>query len=1015
MLSSRPLFVPEPKPDSGFEVVATGSAEPVRLWLDSEVPTLLYPQFVELTPAQIPLLTSDQIASIPTTIAFDAWSAEQRAALTSAQVPFLNIKWITPKLLLPAQREWLTSSQVQSMISYDDYQYLPASKTPFLTTAQISQVPNTFAFIKWAEASRYALTAQQVPALRADTISIGQISSSQRLWLTASQIGVLPSSEWKYLVASQAPLIPTSKIASITSDFVFSDAAGVSSAFRGALTHPQIQSLPVSFDGKVRINWLTDSQVDWLTPQQIAQVVVNDIPVLHDLQIPLVTPEQFSAMTSLFIIGQFSETVRANLSRAQLMALSFDLLSDYMLILPTQRPPENYVPVINRSTQIVDPPFPGSMPHFAYLITPLADATHVAIADGDWSDPSIWSTNTVPGVGAKVYIEEGRSVRFDAQMTSAIFWLRIDGLFAFATDLNTELQADTIVVGRTGQLHIGTELEPVADNVTARIFFPDGGPIDTVWDPGVVSRGLVSRGETRIFGRTVTPYAALSVDPLAGQSTLQLEQVPTGWRVGDELVVAGTNAISEDFDSEHVLISAISGTTVTLSQPLAHSHDAPDGLGLKVHVANLTRNVELVSEETTQIQQRAHVAFAENPNVKVEYARFEGLGRTDKSQNVTDPQVVDGVLVSGGENARARYAFHFHHTGVNPAIAPAEVRGNVVIGSPGWGYVIHSSNAVMEENVALDVVGAAFVGEDGNEIGAMRRNLVLNSLGGGFDGPLTRTPIHDFGHNGHGFWMQGPGIAIEDNIVSGSRSSAYAYFTASSKNMFDAVNLDDPSIAEGRDVVPVQTVPLRSFSGNLAYGVDQGMELWFHQMHFAGGETYIDDFTVWNSRHGIRMFYSDHVTIRNSTLMGRPEWLSDLALASLNGFAANSNVQNITFDNVTIEAYQQGVIAPVRQVTKIIGGRFRNIRNVVIAKGHDTLRTVSVEQPIEFVPLTPAEINGREAYDFSALHKLDFEDNFKRTLESLFSADTIQVALADGSIVRLFYADQAAAATPFPT
>ena len=61
--------------------------------------------------------------------------------------------------------------------------------------------------------------------------------------------------------------------------------------------------------------------------------------------------------------------------------------------------------------------------------------------------------------------------------------------------------------------------------------------------------------------------------------------------------------------------------------------------------------------------------FLHNPNVVVENINVTGFGRTNKDVPITDPVVVNGVLQPGtGLNPRARYAMHFHHTGVNPGV-----------------------------------------------------------------------------------------------------------------------------------------------------------------------------------------------------------------------------------------------------------------------------------------------------------------------------------------------------------
>ncbi len=235
--------------------------------------------------------------------------------------------------------------------------------------------------------------------------------------------------------------------------------------------------------------------------------------------------------------------------------------------------------------------------------------------------------------------------------------------------------------------------------------------------------------------------------------------------------------------------------------------------------------------------------FIHNPDVDVENIQVNGFGRTDKTIPI-------GTIVNGVANPRGRYAMHFHHDGVNPMMDPAVVRGSVVIDSPGWGYVNHSSNVVMENNIAYKVVGSSFVTEDGNEIGVMRAicRLAIRVRAKQIE---SRTAIHDFGHEGDGFWFQGPGVQVVNNIAVGAAHAGFIFFTASSKNLFDAVNLANPSLAKGHDAVPVGSVPLSQVKGNVAFNSGFGLEVWFHMTRMPEGETIIEDFTSWNTRNGV--------------------------------------------------------------------------------------------------------------------------------------------------------------------
>ena len=129
----------------------------------------------------------------------------------------------------------------------------------------------------------------------------------------------------------------------------------------------------------------------------------------------------------------------------------------------------------------------------------------------------------------------------DGVIAETIHTIRIDGTLRFATDVNTELKVDTIVGAPGSLLEIGTEANPIADDVTARIIFADGGEIDRTWDPSQISRGAILHGSTVMFGAEKTAWTTLAVPARAGDSTLSLSEVPVGWRVGDELVIAGTD------------------------------------------------------------------------------------------------------------------------------------------------------------------------------------------------------------------------------------------------------------------------------------------------------------------------------------------------------------------------------------------------------------------------------------------------------------------------------------------
>ena len=55
--------------------------------------------------------------------------------------------------------------------------------------------------------------------------------------------------------------------------------------------------------------------------------------------------------------------------------------------------------------------------------------THKAVINGSWFSASTWSTNSVPGTGAIVYIPKDITVNYQGSSNEHIFAIRVDGNF----------------------------------------------------------------------------------------------------------------------------------------------------------------------------------------------------------------------------------------------------------------------------------------------------------------------------------------------------------------------------------------------------------------------------------------------------------------------------------------------------------------------------------------------------------------------------------------------------------
>ncbi|MDD5668751.1 MAG: hypothetical protein PHE58_01795 [Candidatus Omnitrophica bacterium] len=139
-----------------------------RMYLSkTQVQKIGYIDFPYLPVSKITDLSSQQIGSIPDSKAFKKLTIEQRSALTQNQVQALNTAKISIVNLPVAQREYLTTAQVQTLGGYSEFKNLPVSKIQDLTPKQVSSIPNKTEFNKISTAQVQAFTQEQVLAIRA--------------------------------------------------------------------------------------------------------------------------------------------------------------------------------------------------------------------------------------------------------------------------------------------------------------------------------------------------------------------------------------------------------------------------------------------------------------------------------------------------------------------------------------------------------------------------------------------------------------------------------------------------------------------------------------------------------------------------------------------------------------------------------------------------------------------------------------------------------------------------------
>ncbi len=615
-----------------------------------------------------------------------------------------------------------------------------------------------------------------------------------------------------------------------------------------------------------------------------------------------------------------------------------------------------------------------------------ADATHTAVASGNWGDPKTWDRG-VPGAGARVIIPAGLTVTVEGvHDNERLDWLRVDGTLRFDPAADAALKVVTLVGNVGSMIEIGTEKERIHADKTARLILGDRGERDDALrqrDPFDLSGGLISHGHVRIFGAEYTSHAVPTAVPHVGDNEVRFAAAPKGWKVGDQLLFPGLDRqengrdvgvdpwtgrelpVGQHEDEERTVRSiSADGKDVTFDKPLAYQHGDIYGFADAVPVGNLSRNVVIESENTEKVSRRAHVMFMHTQDVVIDSALFRELGRTNVEGELTSPRVADGKLEEGSDaNTIGRYAVHFHiRWGATYHQQPFIVRNCAVDGSPKLGIVNHGGYGLVDDNVTYRVRGSHFFTENGSEIGRFKGNLAVRSNGtdGDDDGvpvPAKHAYNHplNIGHGGHGFWLQGGGVDVTDNIAIGHSYSAFGFFVANNHiityggpqernnpitkgtryerlDVFLAANLKDPSIAHSQPFVHTSAVPftmarcvgLASRIGLRTRGIDRTEFLVLHDK-----QDQVDDCRfVWNEE-GYLLGYSPGLShLRNTQFIG-----SDPASGGMDRFGiggGNHIPGYLTLDNVTIDGYRTGCVLPARGVHVIKGGFINGLRKLVV-------------------------------------------------------------------------------------
>jgi len=207
----------------------------------------------------------------------------------------------------------------------------------------------------------------------------------------------------------------------------------------------------------------------------------------------------------------------------------------------------------------------------------VGEVTHITVKNGNWSDPTVWNTGTVPAAGHIAQIEH--DVTYDAITPTGSYTrtqieaMRLDlanldanhalispfalrgiqvrngGTMKWATS-ETFLLVDTFYAD-AGSIEIGTEANPIPDSATA------GKPRAEIMfigqhDPGpMMTLGFTTKNtRIRMWGQEKTPDLRMAAAN-AGANSITLDAAPVNWKVGDTILISGTVIPTTEANDPH--------------------------------------------------------------------------------------------------------------------------------------------------------------------------------------------------------------------------------------------------------------------------------------------------------------------------------------------------------------------------------------------------------------------------------------------------------------------------------
>jgi hypothetical protein len=408
-----------------------------------------------------------------------------------------------------------------------------------------------------------------------------------------------------------------------------------------------------------------------------------------------------------------------------------------------------------------------------------------------WSERTTWRGEVPPKDGETVQIPKGMTILLDTP-TAKLELLEIEGALIALDEADLTLDAKWIFV-KGGTFQVGTEDAPFTHRFTLTLHGDRSTPEIPIYGNKVLAN---REGILDLHGQARTKtWTSLASTVNVGATTLTVQD-SVDWTVGEQIVVASTSF--EHTEAEVRTITAVSGTTLTVSEAFAYKHYAATEtygsktIDMRAEVGLLTRNVRVRGSDQ---------------GLDVEHgATIMNFSHGDETTQARLSYIE--VFNAGQASSLGRYPIHFHLIGT---VHKSYVKGCSVHHTFNRAITIHGVHYLrVTDNVTYHTKGHTIFVEDAIET----KNLIENNL---IVSVRRSWSLLNTDTSPAGMWITNPNNFFRNNHVAGG--DAYGYW-------FDLK--DHPTGPSYTCQICPTGEKLGEFNGNVAHSmVKYGLRL-FH-------------------------------------------------------------------------------------------------------------------------------------------------------------------------------------------